>query len=365
MKAVRPIFLLALLGVFLFPGCQGPPIPQEVRQAELQELDLWRMGGPLYAPEGYQQYTSALRRAKDELIRESSRLSFLRDYGRVQADFKAVLQEGEGLRRRIEGEKSARAQDLQKQIAARRATIEQLRWLASIVNEGHLAGKALTKAEVLLAEASHLSGQGEVDAARERLKRLNDYLKSAQRTLAPIFARYTDHALLAKWQRMVAETVAESRRRGKMAIVVSKFDRLLYLYRAGNILKTYPVGIGRNGSSDKVRQGDSATPEGRYSIIKKRPDSTFHKALLINYPNEEDRAAFAAAKRRGQIPRSTGIGGLVEIHGGGKDGMTYGCVALDNDQMDELFDLVDVGTPVTIVGMTESKKELSSAVTGM
>jgi murein L,D-transpeptidase YafK len=93
--------------------------------------------------------------------------------------------------------------------------------------------------------------------------------------------------------------------------------------------------------------------------------SRYYKALLINYPNEGDKEAFIAAKRRGQIPRSIGIGGLVEIHGGGKDGMTYGCIALDNNRMDEVFGMVDVGTPVTIVGLTDSKNEISSALTGL
>jgi hypothetical protein len=218
MKAFQPFLLLGIFGVFLFSGCEGPPIPQGVRQAELQELDLWRIGGPLYAPREYQRYKTALRKAKDDLIHESSRLFFLRDYGQVQAEFEALLKEGEGLRARIEIEKNSRALDVDNQIAARRAKIEKLRWLASIINEGYLAGKALTKAELLLAETAHLSKEGEFDAARERLTSLNDYLKVAQETLAPIFARYTDHALIVKWQRWVAETVAESQRRGKMAI---------------------------------------------------------------------------------------------------------------------------------------------------
>ena len=365
MKAFQRFLLLGVFGSFLFSGCEGPPIPQEVRQAELQELDLWRVGGPLYAPEEYQRYTSGLRKAKDDLIHESSRFFFLRDYGQVQAEFKTLLTEGEGLRARIEIEKNSRAVDVENEIAAQRAKIEKLRWLTSIINEGYLAGKALTKAELALAEAAHLSLQGEFESARERLKSLTGYVKLAQDALTPIFARYTDPALNATWQRWAAETVAESRRRGKMAIIVSKIDRLLYLYRGGKLVHTYPVGIGRYGSSLKLHAGDYATPEGKYSIIEKRPHSMYFKALLINYPNEEDKEEYIAAKRRGQIPRSIGIGGLVESHGGGKDGMTYGCIALDNTQMDEVFDMVDVGTPVTIVGSTYSKNEISTALTGL
>jgi lipoprotein-anchoring transpeptidase ErfK/SrfK len=365
MKAASPFFFLMVLGAFLVSGCEGPPIPQEVRQAELQELDLWRIGGPSYVPQEYQRYTSALRKAKDELIRESSRLYFLRDYGKVQAEFQALLKDGAGLRARIESERNSRSLEVDNQLAVCRAKIEKLRHLASMINEGYLAGKALTKAELVLSETAHLSKQGELVAAQERLKSLNGYVKAAHDTLVPIFARYADQALIAKWRRWASETVTESHRRGKAAIVVSKIDRRLYLYRGGDVVNTYPVAIGRYGSSLKLRQGDYATPEGRYSIIRKRPHSKYYKALLINYPNEEDREEFVAAQRRGQIPRLIGIGGLVEIHGGGTDGMTYGCIALDNSQMDELFNMVDVGTPVTIVGSTDFKNELSSALAGL
>jgi hypothetical protein len=364
MKAVSPFLLLVVFGVFLVSGCEGPPIPQEVGQAERQELDLWRMGGPSYAQQEYQQHASALRKAKDDLIQERARVFFLRDYGKVQAEFQALLKEGAGLQARIESAKRARTVEVDSQLAACRVKIQKLRQLASVINEGHLAGEALTRAELVLAEAGHLFAQGEVASAQERLKSLNGFIKAAQDTLAPIVARYTDQALLGTWKRWASETVADSQRRGTMAIVVSKLDRLLYLYRGGKLVKTYSVAIGRSGSSLKLRAGDLATPEGKYSIVEKRPHSKYFKALLINYPNEEDREKFAAAKRRGQIPRSIGIGGLVEIHGGGKDGMTYGCIALDNNQMGEVFGMVDVGTPVTIVGLTEPKSEISAALAG-
>lgn len=90
--------------------------------------------------------------------------------------------------------------------------------------------------------------------------------------------------------------------------------------------------------------------------------SRYYKALLINYPNDDDRRQFTAAKKKGLIPKYAGIGGLIEIHGGGKSGMTYGCIGMENDQMDELFSIVDVGTPVTIVGTVEYDNNISSAI---
>ena len=99
-----------------------------------------------------------------------------------------------------------------------------------------------------------------------------------------------------------------------------------------------------------------------YKVTKKKPngDSGYHKALLINYPNEEDYATFNNRKRQGLISKNSHIGGLIEIHGdGGKgDDWTSGCIALRNSDIDELFSRVSVGTPVTIVGSMKSLSEL-------
>jgi len=364
MKAFHPFVFLGLFSLFLF-GCKGPPIPQEVKQAEIQEHDLWRIGGALYAPQEYQRYNSALRKAKDDLIREGSTFFLFRDYEHVQAELKELLKEGERLRIALQEEKNSRAFDVESQIAACQAKIENLRRLTSMINEGYLARKSLTKAELALTETDLLYKKGEFDSAQERLNSLNGYLRDAQDTLAPILARYTDQSQIAKWRRWVEETVSESRHRGNIAIVVSKIDRRLILYRNGNLVKIYPIAIGRNGSSLKLHAGDHATPEGEYRIVKKLPRSKYYKALLINYPNEEDKKKFISAKERRKIPHSAGIGGLVEIHGGGKDGMTYGCIALDNNHMGEIFAMVDVGTHVTIVGSTDYENDISSALRGL
>ncbi|PIP70350.1 MAG: hypothetical protein COZ31_09250 [Nitrospirae bacterium CG_4_10_14_3_um_filter_44_29] len=93
--------------------------------------------------------------------------------------------------------------------------------------------------------------------------------------------------------------------------------------------------------------------------------SRYHKALLINYPNEEDRKIFNDAKRKGLIPSRAGIGGLIEIHGGGKDGMTYGCVAMENKHIEELYNIIKAGTPVTIVGTMDYENRISSKLKGL
>ena len=165
-------------------------------------------------------------------------------------------------------------------------------------------------------------------------------------------ARYADASLVSRWRRMVTETVAWSRNSGNPAIVVLKENHRLDLYDNGRIVRSYPADMGYRSVNDKLRSGDAATPEGRYRITEKKPGSTYYKAFALNYPNDEDRSQFERLKRQGQIPRGASLGGLIEIHGEGGRGKdwTKGCVALANDDIDELFRKVGVGTPVTIVG---------------
>jgi murein L,D-transpeptidase YafK len=234
-----------------------------------------------------------------------------------------------------------------------------------LISVGKSSREFLAKASLLTDEAESLAGREKYAEAEERLKRADTFLQITKEVITPALKRFVDQGQIAFWRRKVDETIRESRVRGGYAIVVSKVDRQLYLYKAGRLVKTYEVGLGSRSISDKLCAGDRATPEGKYRVTKKLAQSRYYKALLINYPNEEDRREFALAKRRGAIPRRVGIGGLIEIHGGGKDGQTYGCVALDDHHMAELYALADVNTPVTIVGARDYENSVTQAMKGL
>ena len=166
--------------------------------------------------------------------------------------------------------------------------------------------------------------------------------------------RFSDAEALRRWQQWIDETLAWSDRENDYAIVVDKVGRLLILYHDGKELVTFPVDLGIDPVGRKLQEGDNATPEGRYRIqeVRQRGQTRYHRALLLDYPNGEDRARFQMAKEQGTVATDAGIGSLIEIHGmGGRDtDWTDGCVAVANLHMDALVDLVRVGTPVTIVG---------------
>lgn len=167
---------------------------------------------------------------------------------------------------------------------------------------------------------------------------------------------------LSKWRRWADETINWSERNNAYVIIVDKFAHRLYVYYDGKLKKEYRTELGQHWIGAKKYRGDKATPEGKYNITKKkaRHQTKYYKALLINYPNDDDKARYNALVKSGSIPKR-GIGNLIEIHGDGGKGINWtdGCVALTNDEMDKLFDLVSVGTPVTIVGSLKSLQEVN------
>jgi murein L,D-transpeptidase YafK len=147
-------------------------------------------------------------------------------------------------------------------------------------------------------------------------------------------------------------------------IVVLKSKRRLELYSDGVMVRDYKVGLGLNPVPDKKRQGDRATPEGDFYVFTKNGKSAFYLSLGISYPNAEDAerglrdslisraqhdAIVNALKRKATPPQNTALGGDIYIHGNGASSdWTWGCVALENEDIRELFSAVLVGTPVTI-----------------
>jgi len=357
--ALRSALIGLLIGIL---SCSARPLPPEVEIAKKQELDLWRAGAPFYAPSEYSQYKASLEDIKSLLVKEEAKLRWFRKYDTLQGQYRRALEEGSRILKLVQERKRQKAQVVSLSISESRQKISNIARLSSLINEGSLARRNLTKADILVRESEILFEKGDYIGAEARLSEVPNLLDSAEDSVSPILNRFTNAEHLQMWLKWAQETIEQSRATNDYAIVVSKADRTLILYKAGRAVKTYRVGLGRNGSLDKLHAGDGATPEGKYYITKKIPKSKYYKALLINYPNSEDKKRFEEAKRKGLIPRNISIGGLVEIHGGGQDSMTYGCISLDNDKMAELYNIVDVGTPITIVGAIGHNNEIAKAL---
>jgi murein L,D-transpeptidase YafK len=128
-------------------------------------------------------------------------------------------------------------------------------------------------------------------------------------------------------------------------VQVHKADRKMYLIHKDRVLRRYDIALGFAPAGHKRFEGDGKTPEGTYYITHKNPKSEFHLSLGISYPNAADRAQAAAA---GRSP-----GGDIFIHGGPNNPIrqrdwTAGCVAVTDRQMEEIYSMVEPGTPIHI-----------------
>jgi murein L,D-transpeptidase YafK len=148
-------------------------------------------------------------------------------------------------------------------------------------------------------------------------------------------------------------------------IVVKKGERRLELFDGESPVKTYPIVLGFAPAGDKEKSGDGKTPEGEFYIFVKNDKSKYHLSLGVSYPSSEDAnrgletglispeerdAILESIAEKRMPPQNTALGGEIYIHGGGtaKD-WTWGCIALENADMTELYNAVRLGTRVTIM----------------
>ncbi|NIS34810.1 MAG: L,D-transpeptidase family protein [Actinobacteria bacterium] len=127
-------------------------------------------------------------------------------------------------------------------------------------------------------------------------------------------------------------------------LVVYKGEGRMEAYAGETLLRTYRVAVGSGGEGDKRYEGDLHTPEGTYRIDSRHHSRDYHRFLHVSYPNREDRRRYRAARRAGEIPEGRGIGGDIGIHGTptGIPGLalfdwTAGCIAVTNDEAEELY----------------------------
>jgi murein L,D-transpeptidase YafK len=161
---------------------------------------------------------------------------------------------------------------------------------------------------------------------------------------------------------------------GPYEIQIIKSKRLLLVKSGDKVEKQYRVASGKGGRGDKKKMGDRHTPVGIYRIVESKDSEKFHRFLQLSYPNIKDayyglknrmigRAEFDAivnaTKSGGIPPQDTALGGAIGIHGLGDESgdrlylhhsndWTEGCVALTNEQVDELSRYIGIGTRVVI-----------------
>ena len=156
-----------------------------------------------------------------------------RDYKVIRTEFKDILKQGDEILKEVQKQKEIKSSKIANQLIFLKNKIETIKELTLEINEGRLARKDLIKAELLLAETDLLYKRGEFEVVEGRFATINTFIQSAEEAISPVINRYTDKAQIKKWRDLVEETVAESRDKRIIVIIISKVDKTLIIYRNG------------------------------------------------------------------------------------------------------------------------------------
>ena len=316
----------------------------------------------LYAPSTFRKAEAYYDSAVSHLAKQKQHWFLARDY--AIADSFAIISVIEA--NRAKDNAMANRQHINASTAQRMEALQyRYQHLDRFIGWLPLSGltvKQFTEGKISLSRAAVSNENG-------NLPMVNDLLYDAQKKVQIVENHV--HQLLngyfkdyPGWLISQKEAMAWTRYNKSIALLIDKFERKCHVIQNGKMTRYFKIELGKNWIGDKTRKGDKSTPEGQYKVVRKKKgrETKYHKALLLDYPNDDDKRRFKELKSSGQIPSDAQIGGLIEIHGGGGRGIdwTDGCIALTNSEMDQLYNMVATNTPVIIVGSIRPLEEILS-----
>lgn len=353
----------ALVLVGSLVGCVEA-VPQDAIEAvENIDRDLMELRAAEFSPSDYAQFAHQWMALKSRVQADEDLIRWPWEPNDLEIALRRLQEEGTRTVTRLTKERESLRHSAESKIAQVEDRFRMMTAQVGAIDSRLVLGQKPVETDLLMKQAHAFYEQGQYDRSLDASDRAAQNLATQAVLLSNELGRYANRDRISRWQQMARNTIAWSRVNRASAIVVSKADRVLTLYRNGQKVLSYPVRLGFNGIREKRYQGDGATPEGRYRISSKRGQgqTQFYRALVLDYPNEEDRRRYRLERKAGQIPASRAIGGQIEIHGVENELMaqTLGCVMLDNPQMAFLFERVDKGTPVTIVGALHEENSVA------
>ena len=352
---------LALAGSL--SGCVEA-VPQDVIEAvENIDRDLMELRAAEFSPTDYTQFAHQWMALKARAQADEDLIRWPWEPNDLEVALRRLQEEGSHTVARLTKERESLRRSAQGKIARVEDRFRIMTQQISAIDSRLVLGQNPVETDLLMKQAHAFYEQGQYDRSLDASDRVAQSLTTQAAILISELGRYADRDRISRWQQMAQDTIIWSHIHRTSAIVINKADRVLTLYRNGKKVLSYPVRLGFNGIREKLYQGDGATPEGRYRINNKRGQgqTQFYRALVLDYPNEDDRRRYQFGRKTGQIPPSRAIGGHIEIHGVENELMaqTLGCVMLDNPHMALLYDRVEKGTPVTIVGALHEQNSVA------
>ncbi|MBN2350286.1 MAG: L,D-transpeptidase [Bacteroidales bacterium] len=359
-KILLILMSIVIIGLVIIISFRPAPPEQEIKQARQALLEAKVGKADIYAKISYKKAMAMYDSAMQYWNYENQKLFFLRNFDSVKkfAD-KSQLFAAES---KIKSNQNALTlkENLQHKLDDLDARIKHFQVhyyhlpLSENLRKQHVIGKLYFEEAYIAFKNQDLHKAGDkFELAR---KNITQAYTEADKMLSNYFNHFPE------WENWVKKTIEYSRINKTYCLVIDKYSRECLVYSNGSIKNSYTVEFGRNWIGDKNQQGDKATPEGIYQVTDKKANGNtrYYKALLLNYPNEEDLKRFNTSKKNGTLPPDAKIGSLIEIHGEGGKGIdwTDGCIALKNSDIDDLYKICNTGTRVTIVGSLKSLEEL-------
>lgn len=348
------IFILILLGLLCFGAYKyyaNQPPKEEIRNAMEAISAANKVEAYKYAKKKLEASDNTFKLAMNEWEIQNKKFFISRDYTKVRnlANQATVL--GNEAWRKATEEKDTVSGNLRQQLKRIQFQLNDFEKNYKILPLSRKTFEQYSKAKMSYLEANNDLRKNQFYeagiAANQAEKMMTNTLSIAQDKLSDFFENYP------VWKKN-AQKARDLSKKGHHVILINKLESTAYVLKSGKIIAQFKAEFGTNWMGDKFEMGDNATPEGIYKVSLKKSGSKtkYYKALQIDYPNDEDQKRFDAMKKNGSISKKSKIGGLIQIHGYGGKGVnwTEGCVALENDDIDKIYDMIQVNTPVIIIG---------------
>ncbi len=342
---------LSFLVLILIKIVPEPPV-DKMKAAQEILSKAGRDNAPTYSRKLYAEAKNFYDSAMANWSMENKKFIYFRDYDRVAKDAELSLEKAGQASENSKNSISYLKIKVKLKLDSLNNLVKDINYLFNTYPLTSELRNRISQGKLLLEEAESDFDRGQYLPANRKITD-SEYLLtgSYENSLTNLKNYFHSYPLWRKW---IDATIKESKKNHSYSIIIDKVSRKFYVYQNGIRKYEFDAELGRNWVGDKRMRGDQATPEGMYKITRKFESNKtrYYKALLLDYPNEEDLKNFRQEVANGTMPASSKIGELIEIHGNGGKGIdwTEGCVALTDREMDIIYVIAKVGTPVTIVG---------------
>ncbi len=345
------VVLIILTGYSLFVYFTNKPPVDEIKMARESLASAKKKNAGRYASETLKEAERLYNWSMKEWQAQNNRFFVLRDFTLTRdLALKSVNistnagNEAKTVKNKLKNNVESDLENLEYQIARFEKYYKNLALAKNTIN-------AFSKGKTQFLEAKIEYKKNDYQKAVKLTKKASEEISQAERgakiKLIDFYKNYPT------WEKN-AQLAYRLSKNGQTVILIDKIQSSCIILKAGKEYKTFSAEFGKSWMGEKLYAGDKATPEGVYKILEKKNSAKtrYYKALLLNYPNSEDQKRFNRMVKSGEISRRSRIGGLIEIHGDGGKGVhwTDGCIALENKEMDVIYNQCSVNTPVIIVG---------------